>query len=190
MFSTDPFPILETERLILREMTLSDAEVFFKLRSNKIAMHYLDRPLAKTIEDAIDLIEKRKEMESAQTGLGWAICLKSNGVVIGDMGFYRVDVNNQKTEIGYILNPEYWRKGYASEAMDAVLKFGFEILNFNKIEADINPENQASINLATKMGFKKEAHLRQNLFFNGKFIDSLIFGLLKNEWKGSKTVNH
>jgi ribosomal-protein-alanine N-acetyltransferase len=182
MFPTDPFPILETERLVLREMTISDAEVFFNLRSNEEVMQFLDRPLAVTIEDAINLIEKRKEIELAQTGLGWAICLQSNGEVIGDMGFYRVDVNNQKTEIGYILNPGYWRKGYASEAMDAVLKFGFEILNFNKIEADINPENKSSINLVTKMGFKMEAHLRQNLLFNGRFIDSLVFGLLANEW--------
>ena len=106
--------------------------------------------------------------------------------MIGDMGFYRLDVVNQKSEIGYILSPEFWKNGFGSEAMDAVLKFGFEQLNLNKIEADINPENQASINLVTKMGFRKEAHLRQNLFFNGRFFDSLVFGLLKNEWKSNK----
>jgi ribosomal-protein-alanine N-acetyltransferase len=172
--------------LILRELTEEYAEPLFKFRRDEVVMKFIERPLAYTIGDAIELIKKRKEIELAQTGLGWAICLKANGEMIGDMGFYRLDVVNQKSEIGYILSPEFWKNGFGSEAMDAVLKFGFEQLNLNKIEADINPENQASINLVTKMGFRKEAHLRQNLFFNGRFFDSLVFGLLKNEWKSNK----
>jgi len=181
-FSTNPFPIPETERLFFREMTIADAEAFFKIRSNKEAMQYLDRPLANTVSDAVSLIEKRFAIKMAQTGLGWAICLQSTGEMIGDMGFYRLDRENYKSEIGYILGPAYWRKGYAAEAMKVVLKFGFEVLGLNKIESDINPENLASIHLVLKMGFKQEAHLRQNLLFEGKFLDSLIFGLLSSEW--------
>ena len=181
-YSTDPFPILETERLHLREMTKADAKAFYLIRSNKMAMQYLDRPLAKTVEDAIALIEKRQAMEVSQTGIGWAICLKSTGELIGDMGFYRLDRVNHKSEIGYILNPDFWRLGYGAEATKAILKFGFEVLKLNKIEADINTDNQASKQLVLKMGFKQEAHLRENLFFEGRFLDSLIFGLLARDW--------
>jgi len=187
-YSTNPFPVLETERLILREMTLADAVAFFQIRGNEKAMKYLDRPLATTVLDAIALIEKRVAMEISQTGLGWAITLKTTGEMIGDMGFYRLDGENYKSEIGYIFKPDFWLKGYGTEALKAVLKFGFEILKLNKIEADINPENLASIQLVLKSGFKKEAHLRENLLFEGKFLDSLIFGLLKEEWQKNQIV--
>ena len=187
-YSTNPFPVLETERLMLREMTLADAVAFFQIRGNEKAMKYLDRPLATTVLDAIALIEKRVAMEISQTGLGWAITLKTTGEMIGDMGFYRLDRENYKSEIGYIFNPDFWLKGYGTEALKAVLKFGFEILKLNKIEADINPENLASIQLVLKSGFKKEAHLRENLLFEGKFLDSLIFGLLKEDWQKNQIV--
>jgi ribosomal-protein-alanine N-acetyltransferase len=175
-------PRFETERLILKKLTENDLPALLKLRGDILAMRYLDRPMTYTLQDAKDLMERSDKMEIEKTGFQLGIFLKENEEMIGTIGFFRMDYSNLKTEIGYMIMPPFWRMGLGTEALKPIIQFGFEEMRFHRIEADINPENDASIALTAKLGFKKEAHLRQNFRFEGRFTDTIIMGLLKEDW--------
>ena len=154
---------------------------FFLLRSDKDAMKYLDRPIAQTIEDAQTLLNKKTEAANNNTGITWAIQLKENPALIGTIGFWRIDKENHRGEIGYMLRPNFFRMGIATEALNAAVNYAFKHLNFHSIEANINTENDASMRLLEKQGFRKEAHFRENYYYDGKFLDSVIYCLISSD---------
>ena len=84
-------------------------------------------------------------------------------------------------EIGYALKPEYWGKGFMTEALKTIIDFGFHKMNLHSIEANVNPKNQKSKKLLKRLGFRKEAYFRENYLFEGKFLDSEIYSLLKKD---------
>lgn len=153
------------------------------LRGNIEAMRYLDRPMTYSLEDARDLWLRSLAMEKEKSGFQLGIFLGDAPAMIGTIGFFRMHYDSARTEIGYMLQPRYWRQGIATEAMQVMLHFGFEVMNFHRIEADINPDNDASIALCRKLGFRQEAHLRQNFYFGGRFTDTVIMGLLKADFR-------
>jgi [ribosomal protein S5]-alanine N-acetyltransferase len=177
-----PFPTLTTENFILRQLRVEDVGILFEIRSSPIAMQYLDRPMAKTKEDATALYNTMLENTLNNTAITWAIQHKDNNEMLGYIGFYRIDTTNHRGEIGYTLHPNHFNKGIMSEAMKAVISHGFTLLNFHSIIADINPANEASKKIVEKHGFKQEAYFRENYYYNGNFLDSIIYGLLKSEW--------
>src|SRR4051812_7446057 len=107
----DPFPILTTERLILRRFTFADAPRLFELRKDPVIMQYIGRPLAKTLDDAIDLIKVINDLLSGNNGITWCITLKNEQEFIGSIGFWRIEKENYRAEIGYLLNPVYQGMG-------------------------------------------------------------------------------
>jgi len=173
------FPIIETSRLVLRELQPDDAEQLFKLRSDTRVLEYMDRPKYQTIEDARKLIAKSRENFSNHTGIIWAITQKGNDILIGDLGFWRMIHENFRAEIYYELLPDKWRQGIILEAALAVIQFGFVQMNLHSIEANTNPANFPSRKLLVKLGFEQEAYFRENFYYNGKFFDSAIYSLLK-----------
>ncbi len=176
----DPFPELTTKRLRLRFLDLEDAADYFEIRSDEQVMKYLARPKAQTIEDVIQVIKRVHDSIQKNTGICWAICLKEDPKIIGTIGFYRSQLEHFRTEIGYEMRPEYWGKGIMSEAMRAVLDYVFHKLNFHSVEANIDPINKKSSGILERNHFLKEAHFRENYYFNGKFTDSAIYSLLKS----------
>ncbi|MNX87160.1 ribosomal-protein-L7/L12-serine acetyltransferase [compost metagenome] len=111
--------------------------------------------------------------------LVWAITLKDNPeLMIGNVGYWRTDLANHRAEIGYMLHPDYWRQGILSEGLVAAIDFGFNTVGFHSIFANINPGNDASRQLLLKHNFIKEAYFREDYYFEGKFLDSEIYGLL------------
>ncbi len=172
------FPIVTTERLVLRELRPTDVEQVFALRSDPLVMQHVNRPLAKTIEDASALIDLINSMVAANDAVQWAITLKGDDTFIGLIGFWRIVKEHHYGELGYMLAHEHWGKGYLSEAIGALVPFGFNTLCFHRIEAITRPENTASIRALEKNGFVREAHFKENIFWNGVFHDSLHFGRL------------
>ncbi len=172
------FPILTTERLVLRELRPSDAGQVFALRSDPLVMQHVNRPLAKTIEDASSLIDLINSMVAANDAVQWAITLKNEDVFIGLIGFWRVVKEHHYAELGYMLSRDHWGKGYISEAIGAVVPFGFNTLGFHRVEAITRPANAASIRALEKNGFVQEGNFKENIFWNGTFHDSLHFGRL------------
>nr|WP_294777359.1 GNAT family N-acetyltransferase [uncultured Flavobacterium sp.] len=178
-----PFQNLETERLLLRRIDENDVEEVFALRSNPEIMKYIPRPLAKTKEEALEHIAMIEEKIISNVGINWGITIKGNNKIIGIIGHYRIQPENHRAEIGYMSLPEYNGKGYITEAIKAVVAYGFEQMNLHSIEAVIDPENIASEKVLLKNGFVKEAHILENELWEGKFLDTVIYSLLKRNFQ-------
>ena len=178
-----PFKNLETERLLLRRVAESDYPEIMELRGNPETMKYIPRPLVKTKEDAINHFKMIDDKIESNEGINWAITLKGNPKLIGIIGHYRIQPENYRCEIGYMILPENKGKGIVTEAIKVVLKYGFDDLQMHSIEAVIDPENTASERVLQKNGFVKEAHLIENEFAEGKFWDSVIYSILKRNFK-------
>lgn len=185
-FHLPTFPTLTTERLVLRQLRPSDAEQVFALRSDPLVMQHVNRPLAQGLEDATALIDRITASIAANHAVQWAITEKasssrsigSDDTFIGLIGFWRIEKEHHLAELGYTLARDHWGKGITSEAIAAVLDFGFNTLGFHKVEAITRPTNKGSIGALLKNGFVQEAHFKENIFWNGAFHDSLCFGKL------------
>lgn len=173
-----PFQNLETERLLLRRVDNADLQAVIALRSNPETMKYIPRPLVKTDQEGLDHIAMINDKIEANEGINWAITIKDNPQLIGIIGHYRIIPEHQRSEIGYMILPEFNGKGIVTEAVKVVVKYGFEKMKLHSIEAVIDPDNIASAKVLEKNGFIKEAHLRENVFFEGQFLDSVIYSLL------------
>lgn len=173
-----PFQNLETEHLLLRRVIKSDLKEVKALRSNPVTMKYIPRPLVTNDDEALAHIVMINEKIEANEGINWAITIKGDSRLIGIIGHYRIKPEHYRAEIGYMVLPEYHGKGLATEAVKVVVKYGFEVMKLHSIEAVIDPDNLASARVLEKNGFVKEAHLKENEFFNGQFLDSVIYSLL------------
>jgi len=176
----DKFPVLETERLRLRQLTMDDVPVLFEMRTNVMMNRYTDRAKMKTVEEAVEKMKTILDMVENRTGIAWAIEMKESETQIGEISFWRIIKEHYRAEIGYSLLPDYWEKGYMTEAARCAIDYGFSMLNFHSIEANVNPGNIASIKLLEKMHFVREAYFKENYFYDGKFLDSAIYSLLNN----------
>ncbi|TRX20530.1 GNAT family N-acetyltransferase [Flavobacterium franklandianum] len=173
-----PFHNLETERLLLRRLANEDVNEILALRSDQEVMKYIPRPLAKTNEEALAHIAMINEKIDSNEGINWAITLKGNPRLIGIIGHYRIRPEHFRAEIGYMLLPVYNGNGIISEAIKEVVNYGFEVMKLHSIEAIIDPENFASERVLQKNGFLKEAHLKENEYYEGRFLDTVIYSIL------------
>ena len=175
-------PTLETERLILRKLEISDAQDVFEYAKHPEVARYLTWEAHKSVEDAKGFInwaiEKYKKDESGE----WGIELKENGRIIGAMGFVHLDLQNSCGEIGYALSKEYWGMGVMTEAVSRLIRFGFQEMKLNRIEAVHFYGNEASGKVMQKAGMSFEGLLRQKMFVKGKFWDVKQYAIIKEEW--------
>ena len=123
-------------------------------------------------------IKKIDEVIDTNEGVNWGITLKGNPKVIGYIGFWNMQKEHFRCETGYVLHPEFHRKGIMNEAMEAALAYCFNTMNFHSIEANVNPENDGSIHLLEKNNFVREGYYHENYFYNGRFLDTAIYSLL------------
>ena len=177
-FNFTPFPVIETERLMLREITRGDAQAFFELRTHPDVTKYSDRFPPKSIEEIHEFLDRIFAGIKANTSIAWAISPKGSNEFIGTVNFHRTIPEHHRAEIGYQLFSVYWRKGIMSEAVRAVIDYGFNTMKLHSIEAQVNPDNEPSLNLLKRNGFVQEALFRENFYFNGKFLDTPVFTLL------------
>ena len=175
-----PFPQLETQNLILRKLEFTDAAALLFLRSNDLVMQHIDKAKMTSIEDANKLIQLINDGLAEQDSICWAIVTKENpNELIGTIGFWHMVKEHYRAEIGYILHPNFWGKGLMKQAIAATIHYGFGDLNLHSIEANTNPLNTASQKLLVKNGFVQEAYFKENYYYNGQFLDSAIFSLIK-----------
>ncbi len=173
-----PFPTIATERLLLREITTADANEVFFLRSDAGLLTYLDKAPEKSVDETIAFLSIIKKNLEDNDGILWGITLKGSNIVIGTICYWRMQKQHYRAEIGYVLHRAQQGKGIMGEAIKAVIKYGFETMKLHSIEANVNPANTSSMKLLEKNGFIKEAYFKENYFYNGKFIDSVIYSLL------------
>ncbi|WP_139364865.1 GNAT family N-acetyltransferase [Sutcliffiella halmapala] len=176
------FPILETERLILRQVKAVDAGSLLTYLSDPDVMKHVGLLPFESIEDALGEISWYDSIYKEKTGIRWGITLKDEGEVIGSCGFLKMASQHFRAEIGTELSKEYWGQGIASEALEAVIQYGFNSLDLQRIEGLIEPANLSSQKLFEKHGFLREGLLRKYEFTCGKFDDLYLYSLLKEEF--------
>jgi ribosomal-protein-alanine N-acetyltransferase len=182
------FPVLETERLILRQMSLDDASDFYNYYSDRQVTKHLDWYGPDSVEHAREVIQAWNDNYKKKVVIPWGIALKSNNKIIGTIPYIPIRGTFEwkpllPTAVGFELSRAYWNQGIMSEALQAVIAFGFDQLGSHRIQAEVYPENTASVTLMKKFGFQEEGRLRKYLYHeeNKVFNDVIIMALLKDE---------
>ena len=177
-FSLDAFPILHTDRLDLVEIKQSHLADIYKLFSDEnVTRFYNLLPLTneKEAQKSIDWFQSRFK---DKLGIRWGIAVKGQYNIIGTLGFNNF-TKKHRAKIGYDLQTKYWNNGYITEALMAIINFGFNNLEINRIEAELMQGNVISEKVLKKLGFKNEGVLREWMFWNGKHYDMIMYSLLK-----------
>ncbi len=174
---------LETERLIIRPITLDDKNEIFEYRGDKETNKYQGW-IPEKIDDVVTFIEKiAKQIDEPDTWFQLVIIEKQAQKIIGDLGLHFLDSENKQVEIGCTLDKAFHHRGYATESIKKVIDYLFMELNKHRIVTSIDPDNKNSIRLVEKIGFRKEAHFIESLFINGKWVDELIYALIEKDWE-------
>ena len=173
------FPVITSERLTLREIRLTDATEIYAMRSNGRVNQFITRDNMAQLEDAERLAEKTIDAYKNRQAIGWAGILRDNQKIIGTCGFNQIDFLNLRAEIGGEMSTDYWGKNIALEAVQTIVDFGFSTMNLHSIEAKVMPDNRGAIYLMEHIGFKKEAHFVDRIFYRGAFSDMAVYSMIK-----------
>lgn len=175
-------PILETERLLLRNLKLDDAADLFEYASHPDVPKYNTWSVHKSIEDSKQYLHSIIAQYNNHELAAWGIVHKADNKLIGTCSLASWVPSQARAELGYALSKTYWGNGYMPEAVRPVLNFGFRMMQLNRIEAKCITANLASARVMEKVGMKFEGILRQHLFLKGSFHDLKVYSILKQEW--------
>ena len=175
----NPFPVLRTNRFMLRQITVADAPAILTLRSDERTMQYIGKEKIASIAEARRFIHMITQALQENQGITWGIYLPGQDNQIGNLGFWRIVKEHHRAELGYMLHPDYWRQGIMSEALTAILNYGFTQMRLHSIEANVAPNNIASVKLLEKHNFVREGYFRENYYVRGTFQDTATYSLLR-----------
>lgn len=176
------FPPFETENLLLRKITNEDLDFIFRHFSNpKVARYLFDEPPITTITGAEEIVQFYADLAGKPFNR-WIITEKDKNQPLGTCGFHNWDRRYLRAEIGYDLSPDFWGQGIMNEALRGAIMTGFDQMRLNRIEALVYVENDPSVRLLEKLGFKREGLLRDYFYLDGQFYDHFLFSLLRRDW--------
>ena len=179
-------PELTTPRLTLRKMLVSDTEDMYAYAGRLEVTQYLtwyphpDRGYTK------EYLQYLGNRYAAGMFYDWAIVYEPDCKMVGTCGFTSFNCSADSAEVGYVLNPEYWGKGIAREALQRVLRFGFEELGLHRIEAKYIQGNERSRKLMERVGMKFEGIMREGMLIKGNYVDIGTCAILAKEWNEIK----
>jgi ribosomal-protein-alanine N-acetyltransferase len=173
---------LATERLLLRPLAPHDGDALLAVFSDPEVMRYWSSPPWTDREQAGQYVAAAATGLESGTMLRLGIEIAATGQLIGQAALYSFDSQNRRCDIGYALGRGHWGKGYALEALTALLAYGFAALDLNRVEADIDPRNDASARALERLGFQREGLMRERWIVAGEICDTAFYGLLKREW--------
>lgn len=175
-------PAIQTDRLLLRKLTLHDAEaVFAYSRDPEVARHVL-WDAHRTIGESRAYIRYMLRRYRMTEPASWGIELKESGFIIGTIGFMWIQDDNRAAEVGYSLSRNYWGRGIMTEALGAVLDYSFNTLNLNRVEAIHELANPASGAVMRKCGMLHEGTLREKLMNKGRYVDVELYAALRRDF--------
>jgi len=177
---------LRTARLLLRPLGPQDAEAVFAMRSHPVVQRYGSHPPWTERQTAVDYIETNIRAMADGVHAQFAIERREDAAVVGTCTLHELSAQCRRAEIGYVLLPPEWGRGYANEAATALLDWGFDHLDLNRIEADVDPRNTQSARALERLGFAREGHLRERWIVGGEVCDSWIYGLLARDWRAAR----
>ncbi len=176
---------IETERLVLRLQQMDDLDAIHAYHQLEEVAHYQFWSPRSREELAIKLAEwvEMDGSDKASGKLCVAVVLKSENRLIGDLFMGVSDKEARQGEIGYSFNPAYHGKGYASEAVSALMELGFEGFGFHRIFGRCDARNPGSYRLMERVGMRREAHFREHAIFKGGWDDEFYYAILEDEWR-------
>ena len=149
-----PFPNLSSERFILRPLSINDDKKIFVLRSDEKVLKYLGKPKAKSINEAREFIDKIRNGIENDEWIMWVIESKESSSFIGTICLWNLSDDKTKADIGFEILPDFFGKGIMQEVIPIILNFGFDVMDLDVIEGEVDPENIKSIKLMEKFGFE------------------------------------
>jgi RimJ/RimL family protein N-acetyltransferase len=185
MTSNLPIYPIETDRLYLRPFTEDDLDDVYEYTSREDVTRYLpwDVRTRQQTAEVLSLKKNRTDLKAVNDVYNLAVVLKDTGKLIGELLLFMRSVEHRQGEVGYVFNPNYHGRGYATEAVKVIMHIGFETFNFHRIYARCDPRNTASWKLMERLGMRKEAHFIHNEIFKGEWGDELNYAILENEWR-------
>jgi len=178
-----PTPTLQTDRLRLRPFTDADAEALYALHSNAFVLRYWDGPPWTEPSRAEGFIARCRQLEEEGTGARLAIDGGPDTAFLGWCALTRWNPDYRSAALGYCLGHAAWGHGYATEAAGALLRWAFDALDLNRVQAEADTRNAASARVLEKLGFVLEGTMREDCIVDGEVSDSWVFGLLEREWR-------
>lgn len=178
------FPVYTTTKLSLRAPKDDDIDTQFTVGSDEDVMRYYGIVPYATREQSASEIEWFRTIDREKQGIRWVITMRDSDTYIGDIGYLKWEAKHRRAEIGYKLDRKHWNKGFMSEALVAVLRHGFTLMDLNRVEALVDPRNPSSIRVLEKRGFRYEGLLRDYEIEYGKPVDVIMLSLLRREWEG------
>ena len=176
-------PTLETPRLRLRKLSMRDAQAIFDYSQDPQVARYVLWEAQTSLSEARSyirfMLRKYRLGEPASWGIEW----KETGRIIGTIGFMWIQRDNAAAEVGYSLSRAYWNRGIMTEALRALLRYGFRSMNLNRIEAQHETDNPASGAVMRKCGMQREGTLRQRLLNKGRFVDVELYAILRRDFR-------
>jgi ribosomal-protein-alanine N-acetyltransferase len=187
VYKGESMKAIVTKRLVLRDFEKADWRAVQDYASDPEVVRYVDFG-PNTEEESRNFIQRALASQKGQprNNFSLAVILKAKNALIGGCGIYVSNPANREGYIGYVLNRNFWKLGYATETVQALVKFGFKELKLHRIFATCDAENSASAHVMEKVGMQREAHFRENGWVKGKWRDSLLYAILEGESKKSK----
>lgn len=179
-------PEFETDRLLLRKLTLEDAEDIFSYASNDEVTKYVTWNTHKTLDDSIDYVKFALGQYENESLAPWGIELKETGKIIGTIDFVSRQTAHNTAEIGYAMSQDYWGKGIMTEAAKALVEFGFNKMELARIQAKCFVENIGSQRVMEKIGMSYEGTLRKSFFFKDKQWDLKVYSIVREDFDNGK----
>lgn len=177
--------LLHTQRLLLRNFTASDLEAFLAYRNELEVAKFQSWAVPYSRDKGEAFIAETKDIHSPKQGqwLQLALESKETGELIGDVGFCIKENDIRQAVIGFTISSTYWKKGFATEALKALLDYLFEDIDLHRVTADCDTENTSSWKTLEKLGFRREAHFVESFSVHGGYTSEYHYGLLQREWR-------
>jgi [ribosomal protein S5]-alanine N-acetyltransferase len=176
-------PELETDRLLLRKMRLDDADDMFAYASDPEVTRYVLWDTHRSVEDSTNFLRFATEGYERGDFLGWGLVLKASGAFVGTCGMEVPDApEHARAELGYVLSREHWGRGLMPETVRRMIRFCFETMNLNRVEARCIAENTASARVMEKAGMSYEGTLRSRECIKGAYRDMKMYSILRREY--------
>ena len=176
-------PVLETESLILRKPERKDAKDIFRYASDREVARYVLWDPHRSIADSRRFVAWLRGRIRSGYPSSWVVTLRTDGTVIGTVGFVSYSVEHRFAELGYSFSREYWNRGYATQSLQAVVDAAFRSLPLNRLEAQHDIRNPASGRVMQKCGFRQEGVLRGRILNKGEYVDTVLYAILRSDWE-------
>ena len=173
---------LKTKRLLLRPLKMTDAQDLHTIFSDPKVMRYWSSKPWTSIDQAYEKISLDQAALKAGESIILGVERNIDDGLIGTCSLFEINEQCRRAEIGYVLRSTVWGEGYMNEALHALVDYGFNEVKLHRIEADIDPRNQASEKTTQRLGFTREGYLRERWIVEGEITDTVFYGLLHYEW--------